>query len=266
MNPLNAFSLEGRVAVVTGSSDGIGRSIARAMAEAGAGVVITARGRERLDEAQREIEATGANVLAVPADVSLPDNVSRLMESAREHFGRVDILVNNAGGSFGATFSRGPLLLRTAADFDGCMAANVRSAFLCSVAIAPHMIERGSGVILNMSSISGRDLEAPMGGMALYSAAKAAIVNLTTSMAAEWDPQIRVNVLTPGLIDTPRTAADRPDEARARITETIALRRIGLPEDVAGAAVFLASDAAAWISGVSLDIHGGRRRPGQPLT
>jgi NAD(P)-dependent dehydrogenase (short-subunit alcohol dehydrogenase family) len=105
-----------------------------------------------------------------------------------------------------------------------------------------------------------------MCGMALYSAAKAAIVNLTTSMAAEWGPQVRVNVLVPGLIDTPRTAADRPADARARIVETIALRRIGVPEDIGGAAVFLASDAAGWISGISLDIHGGRRRPGAPLT
>jgi NAD(P)-dependent dehydrogenase (short-subunit alcohol dehydrogenase family) len=261
MDVLSRFSLAGKVAVITGSSAGIGRAIAGAMAEAGADVVLSARGAPRLRQACSELEAGGHTVLGVAGDASVEADARHLVAEARKRFGRIDVLVNNAGASFGPSFKRGRLLELSEQDLQGCMTANVGSMFLCSTAAAPLMLEQGRGAIINMSSIAGRDIQAPAAPMALYSAAKAAIISLTMSMAAEWGPAIRVNVLTPGLIDTPRTAGDRPSEARPLLEAAIGLRRIGLPEDVAGAAVFLASDAASWISGASFDIHGGRRAP-----
>lgn len=260
MSPEVSFRLDGRVAIVTGGSTGIGLGIARAMAEAGASVVVAARRPNVVDEACQELSAFGGTVLGVPTDVSDADQVDRLVASAREKLGRIDVLVNNAGGTFGPTFQRGPLLEMRPEDFQECWAVNVKSAFMCSKAAVPHMTEHGNGSIVNISSVSGRENSAPMVGFSAYGSAKSALIGLTRGMAVEWAPAVRANVIAAGMIDTPRVTASRAGDDMSAWLQTIAMGRAGLPVDVAGAALFLASDAAAWITGACLDIHGGLKR------
>lgn len=146
------------------------------------------------------------------------------------------------------------------------MAVNTRSVFLCSTAAVPVMQAQGKGVIINMASIGGLASSAPGVGFALYGASKAAVVNLTRSMAVEWAPQIRVNAIAPGQIDTPRVTSGWNPEQRAAQIRRVAMGRNGLPEDIAGAAVYLASDAAAWTTGICLEVHGGLQSPDRRLT
>jgi NAD(P)-dependent dehydrogenase (short-subunit alcohol dehydrogenase family) len=255
------FDLTDRVAIVTGGSDGIGRGVAVGLAVAGAHVVIAARRPEKIDEAVAEIKALGRRAIGVPTDVSDAAACANLIAAAMREFGKIDVLVNNAGGSWGSTFKRAPLLELEEWDFDGCFGTNVKSQFLCSKAAVPIMQKQANGgVIINMSSVGGLLGGVPGYTMAFYSASKAAILSLTRSMAAEWAPEIRVNALMPGLIQTDRT---RNDPLRLATDEQLAagigLNRVGLPGDIAGAAVFLASDASAWITGASIQIDGGPR-------
>lgn len=265
MADVSEFSLSGRVAVVTGGSTGIGHGIALGMAKAGANVVLAARSAGALDAAREEVAAYGNGVLAVAADVTRREDVQRLVANAIDAFGQVDILVNNAGATFGATFRRAPLLDLTDRDIDDNLALNFRSMLVCAQAFVPHMIGRGSGAIINISSIAGRDHDHPTAGFGVYPAAKAAIISLTKCMAVEWAPQVRVNCIAPGVIDTPRVSAARQADRLSSQLATIAMGRIGLPSDVAGAAVFLASDAASWITGSILDVHGGIKSSWVPV-
>jgi NAD(P)-dependent dehydrogenase (short-subunit alcohol dehydrogenase family) len=256
------FDLSGKVAVVTGGSTGIGRGIALAFAEAGASVAVVARRPEPVESTRRELANLGAAAAGIAADVQVPGDVDRLVAEVVDRFGRVDILVNNAGGSFGQEFRRAPLVDLTERDFVGCFAENVLSAFLVSKAVAPLMLAQGAGTIINVSSWAGCEAGPPSAGMGFYPVSKAAFNGLNTVMAAEWAPTIRVNAITPGTIDTPRVRAIRESVDPDRLLASIALGRIGLPEDVAGAAVFLASDAASWVTGITLDVTGGRVAPG----
>ncbi|MFN0070597.1 MAG: SDR family NAD(P)-dependent oxidoreductase [Chloroflexota bacterium] len=254
------FRLDGRVAIITGGSTGIGLGVAEAMADAGASVVIAARRPEVVEEACQQLTARGGKALGIPTDVTDSDQVARLVSNARDQLGRIDILVNNAGGTFGPTFTRGPLLEMSDADFQECWSVNVKSAFMCSKAAVPHMLEHGNGSIINISSVSGRENSAPMMGFSAYGSAKSALIGLTRGMSVEWAPQVRANVIAAGMIDTPRVTASRAGDDMSAWLQTIAMGRAGLPVDVAGAAVFLASDAAAWMTGACLDIHGGLKR------
>ncbi len=260
MAEASPFRLNGKVAIVTGGSTGIGHGIALALAAAGADVVIAARRPEPVDQACADVRALGRRALGVPTDVSRADQVERLVRSARDEFGRIDTLVNNAGGTFGPTFKRNLLLETSEHDFQECFSVNVTSAFLCATAVVPLMTEQGGGSIINVSSVGGHEGGTPMVGFSVYGAAKAALIHLTRGMAAEWGPQVRVNCLAPGTIDTPRVTASRTQSEQEALVRGIAMARQGLPEDVAGAAVFLASDAASWITGSCLDIHGGVKR------
>lgn len=253
------FSLEGRVAIVTGGGTGVGRGIAIGLAEAGADVVVAARRMEPLSETCQAIEGLGRRALAVQTDVTLASDTKALAARTLEAFGRIDVLVNNAGGSFGATFKRGPLLELTPEDIDGCLALNVRSVLLCGQAVVPAMMAQERGAIINIASIGGRGISAPSPGFGMYGPSKAAVVTLTYNMATEWAPHVRVNAVAPSTITTPRVEATRTPEVEVSITSTIALGRIGKPEDVAGAVVFLASDAASWVTGSVIDVHGGLR-------
>ncbi len=254
---LDAFSLEGRTAILTGGSDGIGRMIAHGFADAGANVVIAARGLEKIESVVAEIEGKGHAALGVPTDVTDPDAVRALVERSIERFGQVDILMNVVGGSQGTTFKRGPLLELTKHDFNEAFNINVTSAFLCSQAVVPHMLERGGGVVINMASIGARDYRLPEPGMSVYNMTKAAVMHLTRSMAKEWAPTIRVNCINAGHFITPRRARTEHPDRRARSLAEIQLGRFGTPEDIAGAAVFIASDAGAFFNGSYLDLHGG---------
>ncbi len=256
-----SFDLTDRVAIVTGGSDGIGKGIALAMAEAGADIVVAARQQQKIDAAVAGIKALGRRAVGVSVDVSDPAQIQRIADAAMGEFGRVDVLVNHAGSSWGTTFKRGLLLDLEASDFDGAFNTNVRSQFLCGKAIVPIMQQQeGGGSILNRSSVGGQLNLVPSPTMGLYSATKAAILSFTRSMAAEWAPTVRVNALMPGLIQTDRMRNDPNRKATdEELAVNIGMGRVGLPADVAGAAVFLASDAANWISGATIQIDGGPR-------
>jgi NAD(P)-dependent dehydrogenase (short-subunit alcohol dehydrogenase family) len=229
------------------------------MAEAGADIVVAARQQAKIEAAVAEIAARGGKAAGVSVDVSDPAQIQRIVDTAMDAFGKVDILVNNAGSSWGATFKRGLLLELDASDFDGAFSTNVRSQLLVAKSVVPIMqAQETGGCIINMSSVAGQLNLVPSPTMGLYSATKAAILSFTRSMAAEWAPKVRVNALMPGLIQTDRTRNDPNRKATdEELAVNIAMGRVGVPADVAGAAVFLASDAAAWITGASIQIDGG---------
>jgi NAD(P)-dependent dehydrogenase (short-subunit alcohol dehydrogenase family) len=256
---LASFDLTDRVAIVTGGSDGIGKGVALGLAEAGAHLVIAARRQDRIDATVSDIEKLGRRAIGVPTDVSDGAQVANLIDSAMKEFGQIDILVNNAGSSWGNNFRRGLLLELEESDFDGCFGTNVKSQFFCSKAAVPIMQQQAKGgCIINMSSVAGIFPGNPSPTMAFYSASKAAILSLTRSMAAEWAPKVRVNALMPGLIQTDRTRNDPNRRATDdELARGIGMARVGLPEDIAGAAVYLASDASGWVTGAAIQIDGG---------
>jgi NAD(P)-dependent dehydrogenase (short-subunit alcohol dehydrogenase family) len=252
---MSRFDLTGRVAIVTGGSSGIGKAIALALAEEGADVVVTARTQERVDEAVEEIKALGRRSLGVSCDVREADQIAAMVQRAMDTFGKIDILVNNAGGSYGQDFKRGSVLETTEHDLNETLRLNLNSVFLCSKAVAPIMMEQGNGAIVNNASMGGLG---PDSTFAAYTAAKAAVISLTGQMAMEWAPSIRVNAVAPGRIDTARSRSRRDPDTLARRISHIAMGRMGAPEEVAGAVVYLASDAASWTTGITIELDGGR--------
>lgn len=264
---MSGIDFTGRVAVVTGASQGIGRAIAMALAEHGADIAAVARepeqmtgGTERIHRplapVVADIEAMGRKALGILADVRDPDQVREMASQAVESFGRVDILVNNAGATWGETFKMGPLLDLTPHDFQESVRLNLLSVFLCSCAIAPAMLDQGRGAIVNLASISGRGASPNNGA---YGAAKAGVIGLTQTMAMEWAP-VRVNAVAPGSVEHADRAAAHPyAQGRTPLAQTTALGRPGAPEEIAALAVFLASDAASYITGSIVDINGGHR-------
>jgi NAD(P)-dependent dehydrogenase (short-subunit alcohol dehydrogenase family) len=260
------FDLTGKVAIVTGSSQGLGQAIAVAMARAGANIAVIAREPETVTRGKirphapvepvvEEINSLGVRAVGITADVREADQVALMVRHVREKLGRVDVLVNNAGGSWGETFRSGPLLEVGPEDFAEAFRLNVTTAFLCSSAVVPVMREQGEGSIINISAMGGRG---PTPGAGAYASAKAALINLTQTMAAEWAPAVRVNVIAPGFIETPHRTRGRSREQKSNAVQLVALGRPGAPEEYTGAVIFLASDAATYITGSVLDIHGGR--------
>jgi 3-oxoacyl-[acyl-carrier protein] reductase len=241
--------LEGRVAIVTGGSRGIGRAVAAALAEDGASVVVSGRDATRLEAEAKELDALGAPVLAVPGDVAVREDVERVVERARERFGRVDILVNNAG------ITRDALLVRMKdEDWDQVLNVNLRGAFLMTRAVSRAMMRQKGGRIINLTSAAGSMGNA---GQANYSAAKAGLIGLTKAAARElahWG--ILVNAVAPGLIDTDM-AAGIPAEAREALLAQVPLKRIGVAREVAEVVRFLAGDGASYMTGQVIHVNGG---------
>lgn len=237
------------MAIVTGGSRGIGRAVAECLAEDGASVVVSGRDPARVEAGARELEALGAPVLAVPADVARREDVDRLVERARERFGRIDILVNNAG------ITRDALLVRMKdEDWDEVLNVNLRGAFLMTRAVAKVMMRQKGGRIINVASTAGLMGNA---GQANYSAAKAGLVGLTKATARElahWG--ILVNAVAPGLIDTDM-ASRIPAEARGALLAQVPLKRIGLVREVAEVVRFLAGDGASYVTGQVIQVNGG---------
>lgn len=259
-----SFDLTGRVAIVTGGAQGLGREMALALAAAGANIAVVARdpepvtvGRARphapLGPVSEEITGLGRRVLAVTADLRDRAEVSRMVEEVRAAYGRIDILVNVAGGAWGETFRSGPLLEMSEHDLVEVYRANVVTMFLCSTAVAPLMKQQGKGVVVNIASIAGRGASP---GQGAYGAAKAAVINMSQTMAIEWAPEIRVNAIAVGNVESPH----RPRWDNVALGSTLpALGRSATEEEQAGTVVWLASDAASYVTGAVIDVHGGRR-------
>jgi 3-oxoacyl-[acyl-carrier protein] reductase len=241
--------LRDRIAIVTGGSGGIGAAIAAVLAERGAAVVVSGRDADRLGATVKDLEALGAPALGVVADAARRDDAERLVETARERFGRIDVLVNNAG------ITRDGLLVRMKdEDWDRVMEVNLRGAFLMTRAVAKTMMRQRSGRIVNITSTAGAMGNA---GQANYSAAKAGLIGLTKAAARElahWS--ILVNAVAPGLIDTDM-ATSIPAEARDALLAQVPLKRIGTAREVAEMVGFLAGDGAGYVTGQVFHVNGG---------
>jgi NAD(P)-dependent dehydrogenase (short-subunit alcohol dehydrogenase family) len=249
MSVLEKFQLHGKVAVVTGASSGLGVAAAQALAEAGADVALGARRADRLASTARLVEAAGRRALAVPTDVRRPEFCQRLIDQAVETLGRVDILVNNAG--IGAAV---PASLETPEQFRSVLKVNLEGCYWMAQAAA-RVMPPGSSII-NVSSV----LAVVSAGLpqAAYAASKAGLLGLTRDLAAQWTSRkgIRVNAVAPGLFASEMTQAYPPGYAD-RMTSLIPARRAGQAAEVAAVIVFLASDAASYITGVTLPVDGG---------
>jgi len=246
------FDLKDRVAIVTGSTRGIGRAIAEFYARAGAKVVISSRKQEACNEVAAELEAAGHEVLAVPCHVGRKEDLQTLVDRTMAKWGRIDILVCNAATN--PTY--GPLSELSDEAWDKIMETNVRGTFwLCNM-VLPLMAQNGGGSVILLSSIAGLRASTNIGA---YGVSKAAEAGLARNLAAEWGPKnIRVNAIAPGLVKTDFARALWEDPVRLeRAQNATPLRRIGEPEDIAGVALFLASDASAYVTGHILVADGG---------
>jgi 3-oxoacyl-[acyl-carrier protein] reductase len=242
-------TLLGKVAVVTGASRGIGRSIATVLAAEGATVVAAARDEAKLAELVREIEAASGKAMPVSLNVADPESIDAVFARVLEVHGRIDILVNNAG------ITRDNLLLRMKpAEWNDVLATNLTGVFLCTQAVMKPMIKQRAGRIVNVSSVVGLMGNA---GQANYAASKAGILGFTKSVAREVASRnITVNAVAPGFIETDMTHA-MPDKAREAMVGSIPLGRVGQPEDIAHAVAYLVSDAASYVTGQILAVDGG---------
>ncbi|KQT01259.1 SDR family NAD(P)-dependent oxidoreductase [Cellulomonas sp. Leaf395] len=251
MTVMDRFSLEGRTAVVTGSTRGLGRAFARALAEAGANVAIVGRDGAAAAEVERELAAVGGRSVTVLGDVTVRTDVERVLDRTAEAFGRVDVLINNAG-----TCIHKPALDVTDEEWREVMSVNLDGLWIASQVFGRHMIESGGGSIVNVGSMSASIVNRPQWQPA-YNASKAAVHHLTRSLAAEWAPaNVRVNAIAPGYMHTDMAPVDQPQFRRYWI-EDAPQQRAGEPNELGPAIVFLASDASSFMTGSVLTIDGG---------
>ena len=245
------FDFSGEVALITGGSRGLGLEIAQAFGTAGATVVITARREQWLKEAERQLKDLGVTVYAMTCDVANASSVEQVVQQTLETCGKIDILVNNAGLTWGAPAETHPL-----ERWQQVIDANITGTFLMSQAVGRHMLERTKGTIVNVASIAG------LGGGQMqtvgYNASKAAVINLTRALALEWASRgVRVNAVAPAMFRTRMTEAIL-DRAEALVAETMPMKRIGKPGELAPTVLFLASEGASYITGQVVPIDGGR--------
>src|SRR6204780_4820573 len=243
------MNLEGRVALVTGASQGIGHACALTLARQGATIAVAARNRQKLDELAAAITAAGGKAAAFAMDVSDEDQIKSAIKSAIAQFGKIDILVNNAG------ITRDQLVMRMKrADWDAVLQTNLTSAYLCIQAVISSMLKQRAGRIINITSVFGQMGQA---GQANYSASQAGLIGLTMAIAREVGSRnITCNAIAPGFIETAMTEV-LSEEFKQTAVKQIPLGRVGSPEDVAGAVAFLASDDASYITGHVLSVNGG---------
>jgi 3-oxoacyl-[acyl-carrier protein] reductase len=243
------MSFSGRVALITGASQGIGRTCALRLAKEGATVAVAARNQEKLNESVSEIKAAGGEAAAFSLDVGEEEQVKSSVKAILAQFGKIDILVNNAG------ITRDQLVMRMKrADWDAVLQTNLTSAYLCIQAVIPSMLKQRWGRIINITSVFGQMGQA---GQANYSASKAGLIGLTMAIAREVGSRnITCNAVAPGFIETAMTAA-LSEEFKLTAVKQIPLGRVGASEDVASAVAFLASDDASYITGHVLNVNGG---------
>ena len=251
MAVLDAFDLTGKVAVLTGGNTGLGEGFARALSEAGAGVAIAARTRDRSEEVAREISDSGGSAMVVDLDVTDRGSVERMLEGVTERFGRVNVLVNNAGVCY-----HRPALDVPEDEWMDVFDVNVHGLWNCAQVVGQQMVENGGGVIVNIGSISAQIVNRPQWQPA-YNASKAAVHQLTKSLAAEWAPHnVRVNAVAPGYAKTAMSPVDEPRFRRYWI-EDAPMQRYATPEELGPSMVYLASDASSFMTGSILVVDGG---------
>jgi gluconate 5-dehydrogenase len=245
------FDLTGKVALITGASRGLGQYFGRALARAGADLVITSRDAATLKPFQAEIGSLGRKALALPLDVRDYDSIQKMVAAAAAHYGKIDILVNNAGCN-----ARKPALDVTWEDWNMILDTNLRGSFFVAQAVARHMIPRKIGRIINIGSVTS---VAGYAGLGPYGASRGGIKQLTMSLADDWGAHgITVNCLAPGWFKTKQNAALYENQEWVEyLCDRIPLKRPGQPQDLDGAVVFLASDASAYITGQTLLVDGG---------
>ncbi len=250
----NATSLDGKVAVVTGSGSGIGQSIAETFAAHGAKVLVVDKQEDLARSVVAGIEKRGGVALACPVDVTRPESVSALSSAALDGYGQVDILVNNVGHFMPGA---GPFLKTTEDDWEALYDINLKHIFRCTKALAPQMVERGSGSIINISTV---ETLRGIPGNSIYAAFKTGITAFTRCFALEVAPHgVRVNAIAPETTDTGQIPLSEwiPERYRDKIPLMIPMGRFGRPDDHAGAALFLASELSSWVTGITLPVDGG---------
>ncbi len=247
---LDRFRVDDRVAIVTAGGRGIGAASALALAECGADVVIAARTAEQLDDVAAQVKERGRRAVAVPADLSDLDAVTGLVDTAIAEFGRLDIVVNNVGGSMPM-----PFLDTDVKTFEGAFHFNVSTTYALTQAALPHLLESGHGSVVNITSAMGRFRDR---GYVAYGTAKAALAHMTRLLAADCAPKVRVNGVAPGSIATSALEIVVSNEPiHQEMVSKTPLRRLGEPDEIALAVLFLASDAGSYITGKILEVDGG---------
>ena len=244
------IDLAGKLVLVTGGTRGVGRGIAERFLAAGAEVLVCSRNAPETMPSHE-----GATATFLQADVREPDDINVMFDRVTDEYGRLDVLINNAGGSPSAEAATASVRFAAA-----ILMLNLQSAMMCSPRANTLMQDQpGGGVIVNIGSVSGLR---PSPGTAAYGAAKAGLINFTASLAVEWAPKVRVNCVSAGLIDTEQSHLHYGDDmGKARVAATIPLERLGTPQDVGDACVFLASPLASYISGANVLVHGGGEKP-----
>jgi len=258
MVDLSRFSLEGKVALITGGSRGIGRATALGFAQAGADVAVSSRKLPDLENVAEEIRKIGQKALPVAAHIGRMENIKKLVDTVTDEFGRLDILVNNAGTSPAMAIA----LDTDERLWDSIMNLNLKGLYFLSQAAARVMKEQGGGSIINVSSVDGYH---PQHSVGIYSIAKAAVRMVTKSMAMELGPfNIRVNAIAPGAVDTKllnsmwaNLSEDKVKEAKGWVAERIPLQHVADPDEMVGAMIYLASDASGYVTGETILVDGG---------
>ena len=243
------MKLAGKVALVTGAAQGIGKAVSLLLARNGADIIVSDVNLEKGEETAKEVQTLGRKALAVKVDVAKLDDVEKMVEAILAQFGKVDILVNNAG------IARDKLILRmTEEDWDAVLNINLKGTFNCTKAVVRHMSKQRSGKIVNIASVVG---EMGNAGQGNYAASKAGVIGFTKTIAREFAQRgININAIAPGYIETPMTDA-LPEKAKEELKRLIPMDRLGKPEDVAEAVLFLVSEASSYITGQVLNVNGG---------
>jgi dehydrogenase/reductase SDR family protein 4 len=252
MDTQKFFRLDGKVALVTGASKGIGQAIAEVYAAAGAKVIVSSRKQEAIDVVVKSITDKGQHAHAIACNVSDSNDVDRLVSQSISTYGAIDILVNNAA----ANPSFGPVVQTDTSAFDKIMNVNLKGPFELAKRVYPFMKEKKAGSVINISSVGGLR---PEHGLGIYSVSKAALISLTKVMAKEWgDDNIRANVICPGLIKTKFSEALwSNDKIMSVMMKMLPIKRVGTPEEIAALALFLASDSSAYCTGSVFTADGG---------